>query len=530
MKQGFLLQPSSSATRRKNNLEGRASSGKKGEATHTRKSIDNKKSIATTKSGALLDFEAADSGGALSKPSLFNVIATSEEPTCCGNDRRENEASDCKQPIMVEIDDRPITIIAEKTMDDVGGTCYVDANDLCEGGNNAPMSNDTVAHDNANEMDSFAFASEVSHILTRLRRALKSNNQSGRKDEAKTPLSGVRQFMNRKSEQLIKAFVEKHMCLDETTETKLRLGQLWPLILEEIAQECHNSLSKKKRNLGYSRSSQFALGIGVLEFSKPDGIALDSIADLLSNLASSIIQPNRCDEEIQKRKTVAIGAIFLLQCHFRCMSIEASDEQTTDNATTLLLNKILPALHSVASHVQKRTYLSSAAVYAFFELIEILPRVQSTTHLIWKDVLPRIEEMINVKRLWSNPIKRATPTLFCNAPCNVILPPILDYMSNRYATSGADICSTSMSYIICNMMEANAKENADDFVRCLIISAQQHENCKLIFENNGESWRSLLLQSDEDSAYRNILLATAKSMVDMPSSTIPLSDTRTIRS
>ena len=114
------------------------------------------KSVATTKSGTLLDLEAADSDGAVAKPSLFNVIATAEESTCCDNDRRDDEASDCKQPpIMVEIDDDgPMTIIADNTSDDAGSTTdAANVNDLCKGETNARISNDTAAHDTANEMD-----------------------------------------------------------------------------------------------------------------------------------------------------------------------------------------------------------------------------------------------------------------------------------------------------------------------------------------------------------------------------------------
>ena len=100
--------------------------------------------------------EAADSDGAVAKPSLFNVIATAEESTCCDNDRRDDEASDCKQPpIMVEIDDDgPMTIIADNTSDDAGSTTdAANVNDLCKGETNARISNDTAAHDTANEMD-----------------------------------------------------------------------------------------------------------------------------------------------------------------------------------------------------------------------------------------------------------------------------------------------------------------------------------------------------------------------------------------
>eukprot|EP00985_Skeletonema_marinoi_P003445 scaffold1484_cov90-Skeletonema_marinoi.AAC.6 len=417
-------------------------------------------------------------------------------------------------------------------MDDVGSAEPANDKYVCKEENTATSNaNDTAV----NEMESFAFASEVSQLLSRLRRALKLNKKSKRKDETDDSLTGVRQFMNQKSEQLIKAFVETHMmCLDASVENKLRLRQLWTLILQQIAQESPtSSLKKTKKKSTYAVSSQLALGLGVLEFSKPIGVALESIADILSDLASSmIIQPRSCDEEKQKRyKTEAIGAILLLRYHCRCMSIEASGEQTVVNETnrlerieketSMLLNKVIPALQSVVRNGLKRTYLSSTAADAFFELIEIFPTIQSSgfrssiasSHSIWEDILPRIEEMIHVKRLWmskneddtSSELKiRATPTLFCNAPCQVILPPVLDYLSHRYPSS------TSISCILCNMMEANAKERATDFVGCLILSAQRLENCKLIFEDNGGSWKSLLLESDEDCAYRNVLLAAAK--------------------
>jgi len=555
MKQGFLLQSSSTATRRKCNQQERLSGRKSSDdqdtikATPLTQSIANKKRVVTAASAALLDLEESTvkidpigeppDDDIVSSPSLINFISSSVESTCSHNDYRDDQVSDCKRsPIIVETVDRPITIIAEKTMDDVGSSEPANDNNVCRE-ENTFKSNDTAA----NEMESFAFASEVSRLLSRLRRALKSNNKSKRKDETNDSLIGVRQFMNQKSEQLIKAFVETHMCLDASIDKEWRLRQLWALILEQIAQESPtSSLKKTKKKSTYAVSCQLALGLGVLEFSKPIGVALESIADVLSDLASSIIQPIT-DKEKQKRyKTEAIGAILLLRYHFHCMSIGASEEQTVVNETnrlerieketSVLLNKVIPALQSVVADGQKRTYFSSTAADAFFQLIEIFPRIQSSgfrssiasSHLIWEDILPRIEEMINVKRLWMTKNEddtsseiRATPTLFCNAPCQVILPPVLDYLSHRYPSP------TSISCILCNVMEANAKERATDFVGCLILSAQRLENCKQIFEDNGGSWKSLLLESDEDCAYRNILLAAAKSMVDMPSSNIPLS-------
>eukprot|EP00984_Skeletonema_dohrnii_P000715 scaffold212_cov108-Skeletonema_dohrnii-CCMP3373.AAC.12 len=560
MKQGFLLQSSSAATRRKCNQQERLSGRKSSDdqdttkATQLPQSIANKKRVVTAASAALLDLEEStvkiDPIGAppdddiVSSPSLINFISSSVKSTCSHNDYRDDEVSDCKRPpIIVETVDRPITVIAEKIMDDVGSAEPANDNNVCKEENTATSNANNTA---ANEMESFAFASEVSQLLSRLRRALKSNNKSKRKNETNDSLIGVRQFMNQKSEQLIKAFVETHMCLDASAENKFRLRQLWTLILQQIAQESPtSSLKKTKKKSTYAVSSQLALGLGVLEFSKPIGVALESIADILSDLASSIVHSISCDEEKRKRyKTEAIGAILLLRYHFRCMSIEASEsgEQTTvketnrlernEKETSMLLNKVIPALQSVVTNGEKRTYLSSTAADAFFELIEIFPRIQSSgfrssivsSHLIWEENLPRIEEMINVKRLWMTKNEddtsseiRATPTLFSNAPCQLILPPVLDYLSRRYPSP------TSISCILCNVMEANAKERANEFVGCFILSAQRLENCKLIFEDNGGSWKSLLLESDDDYAYRNILLAAAKAMVDMPSSTIPLS-------
>lgn len=548
MKQGFLLRSSSAATRRKCNQQRRVGDSTKASNLLPQCTV-NKNRVVTATSAALLDVENSmdktEGNGAqanddiVSSPSLIKIIASSVESTCSGdNDHGEEDVIDCKQqPIIVESDDRPVTIIAEENIDNAGLEGVANDNNVCREENNSVYT--------SNEMDSFAFANEVSQLLSRLRRTLKSNKQSKRNDVTNDALIGVRQFMNQKSEQLIKTFVEKH--IHASIEKGLRLRQLWTLILEQIAQESTASSRKKKKSTN-SISSPLALGVGVLQFSKPIGLALGSIASVLSSLTSSIVQPISCDDTKQKRyKIEAIGAILLIQCHFRCMSIEASEEHTAVNATnkferiemetSMLLNKIIPALQSIVINGQKRTFLSATAADAFFELIEIFPRVESSginastpPNVIWKDILPRIEKMIDVKRRWmtkndegvtSSKI-RATPTLFCNVSCQVILPPVLEYMSHRYTTSNVP-SSTSISCLLCDVMKANAIDHADDFVGCLVLSAQQLETWKVIFEKNGEIWKSSLLESDEASAYRNILMAAAKSMVGMPSSTIPLS-------
>lgn len=554
MKQGFLLRSSSSAeTRRKCNQQRKAGDGAMATTLLPQCTV-NKKRVVTATSAALLDVENSmdktDGDGAPTNDnivpslSLIKLVDSSVESTCTSHSDDDGDESTIysRQPkIIVETDDRPVAIIAEENFDNVRQADSTNVNGECR------EENDSL--DTANEMHCFAFAYEVSQLLSRLRRTLKSNDQSKMKKDVTNESSiGVRQFMNKKSYQLIKAFVEKHL---DASKRELRLRQLWTLILDQIAQEnTASSLKKKKKSIN-SISSQLALGVGVLEFSNPIGLALESIATVLSSLTSSFVQPINCDEEKQKRhKIEAIGAILLIQYHFRCMSIEASDEQTVENTTnkferieietTMLMNKIVPELQSIVVNGQERTLLSATAADAFFELIEIFPRVcelhessgfsaSITSPLVWNDILPRIEEMIDVKRRWatknnggaSNKI-RATPSLFCNVSCQVVLPPLLEYMSHRYTTSNIP-SSTSISFLLCDLMMANANEHADDFVGCLILSAQRLKTYRVMFQKNGGIWKSSLLASDEVSAYRNVLLAAAKSMVGMPSSTIPLS-------
>jgi len=99
---------------------------------------------------------------------------------------------------------------------------------------------------------------------------------------------------------------------------------------------------------------------------------------------------------------------------------------------------------------------------------------------------------------------------------------------------------SSLSGLLCNIMKANANSgHADDFIRCVVSSlhaidqsgssqmptAQENKTISThFFSKNGATWRLALLgeASSSDSAYKESLLATAKSMIEMPSSSTPL--------
>jgi hypothetical protein len=406
MKGGFLLR---SASRRKcNQSEGRKIDDK---ATNQQCTAHNKRrNNSATPSAALLGFEDSlykpdgcdrhTNGDIVPTPSL--IVATDAEESKCSH----------SPPLIVETDGRPIEEISET---------IVCGEDPENGDNNADCNNQgsiISADTTADTKDAFAFANEVSKFLSRLRRALKSSNQSKKRDKGST--IGIKQFVNEQSANLIKTFVEQNLCTAPSIEKGTLLRQLWTLILQHI-------LFRKKKKHSRSTnsvSSQLALGIGVLEFCTPFGLALESIADYLSSLANSIIvKPN---QNAKQCKIDGMGAILLLRCHFCCISKALEDNNTCskeqpvtnstytfqriETETIMMLNKILHPLRSIILDGQKRTILSTIAADAFFELIEIFARVcalrcdtsiASPHNIIWKDtVLPCMEEVIDMKRHW----------------------------------------------------------------------------------------------------------------------------------
>jgi hypothetical protein len=126
----------------------------------------------------------------------------------------------------------------------------------------------------------------------------------------------------------------------------------------------------------------------------------------------------------------------------------------------------------------------------------------------------------------------SNPSFFSNAPFKLIIPEIVQYLITKYAQRKTDAGVSSLAGLLCNIMRLNANSGrAEDFVGCLMSSLQtadQEEICQesqtAFFNKNGPLWRLALLDesSSSDSAYKEVLLATAKSMIDMPSSITPL--------
>ena len=145
---------------------------------------------------------------------------------------------------------------------------------------------------------------------------------------------------------------------------------------------------------------------------------------------------------------------------------------------------------------------------------------------------------------------RADPSLFSDVPCEAIVPQILEYLAARYCgkgKSGPSAGSTSLSGLLCKMMKSSTDAGrSDDFIGYVVASLHDIDNRKGSSEKmpsvvehnkttmtsafsrkNGPLWRLELLgespsSSSLDAAYREILVAVAKSMVDMPSSSTPL--------
>ena len=478
----------------------------------------------TAPSTALLDLELAtpetDSNVVsphddnVGSPSLVNLIGSSVGSTSSFSNDPEHISDHTHSLIIEQTYKRPISVVEE-----------ADSTNDNSSDRKGNKPNDTTNNDN--DMDSFAFANEVSQLLSKLRRAQKSKNKSKREDKEDDSSIGISQFMNQKSEQLVKAFVGKYV-QDSSVDTRVRLNQIWTIVLEHIAQDYNVlgvSRKKRKKSLITNISPHFVLGVGVLGVSSD--VALESITDALTELVNFILQPTGNDEVKQKRyKTEAIGAILLLQCHFRCLRLETRFcEETTgldrvEVESNILLKNVIPALQSIVVKEAKRTLLTAITSDTFFELIEIFPRIDAhaSSQLFWTEILPRVDTMLDMHRLW---MTKARPSpLFFNVAYEIILPPILEYLTEAHPTNNG---SSSASYLLCNVIKGNSEEDADDFVRCLISSTQHLGGCKSIFENHGGNWKSYLLEYDEGTMYKNMLLATARSMLDKPSSSVPLS-------
>lgn len=127
---------------------------------------------------------------------------------------------------------------------------------------------------------------------------------------------------------------------------------------------------------------------------------------------------------------------------------------------------------------------------------------------------------------------RSNPLLFTNVPFKLSIPAIVQYMVTKYGQRKSDSGLSSSASLLCNIVVANANRGCvEDLIGCLVSSLQSadrkevsQESQTAFFNKNGPLWRLALLDesSSSDSAYKEILVATAKLMIEMPSSTTPL--------
>ena len=302
--------------------------------------------------------------------------------------------------------------------------------------------------------DSRQFINNVSILLSKLGRAIqsKSNHHKNSQHDSNrgTLVIGIGTIINTSTETLIRSFAERH--LRGTCE--LLLDNIWQIILEPIAQDYTEFIQSRNKSKKRSRSSNIspslALGLGVLEFVKPTVMAYDSLVRHLLFIETVEACSNQDTQDRQgqwkHKKILALGAVYLLRCRIRCISIsltnlekgfavdsshsdtEQGTIQTLNNLEPelgILLSKILPSLESFVNgnsasiNAIGQTVLTSAAADACFELIEIssifvmchhrlqvsistgINYVFSTDSMkTWNGALPLIERLLAVKQRW----------------------------------------------------------------------------------------------------------------------------------
>ncbi len=298
--------------------------------------------------------------------------------------------------------------------------------------------------------DSRQIISAVSILLSKLGRAIhsKSNHHknSQRDSNRGTLVIGIGTIINISTETLIRSFVTR-----QRRDTRELLDNIWQMILEPIAQHYTEFIQSrsisKKRSRSSNVSPSLALGLGMLEFVKPTVMVYDSLVRHLLLLETIEACSNQDTQDrqgqLKHQKILALGAVYLLRCRIRCISISLTNLEkgsevdpshsdikkgTSEILNNLepelgiLLSKILPSLESVVNgnrasvHAIGQTVLTSAAADACFELIEISSisimrhqRLQFSNNNAdeitasmkkWKGVLSLIERLLAVKQRW----------------------------------------------------------------------------------------------------------------------------------
>ena len=129
---------------------------------------------------------------------------------------------------------------------------------------------------------------------------------------------------------------------------------------------------------------------------------------------------------------------------------------------------------------------------------------------------------------------RSNPSLYTNVPYILLVPKIVVYLVDCYAKRNSDAGVSSLAGVLCNIMQNSVESGrAEEIMRCIVSSLHNidengtnpaSESWTAFFNKNGPLWRVALCNtaSTSDSAYGYILLAAARTMIEMPTSSTPL--------
>jgi len=123
---------------------------------------------------------------------------------------------------------------------------------------------------------------------------------------------------------------------------------------------------------------------------------------------------------------------------------------------------------------------------------------------------------------------KANPSLFCAVSCTVTVPQIVACLTKEHdkPEEVSTSANSALSELLCCVMEAHMVNEADEFVHVLVQSVLDLEcsTQQSVFGKCCPLWRSALLHHKNlpETAYGNMLVASAKVMKEMPSSSTPL--------
>lgn len=375
---------------------------------------------------------------------------------------------------------------------------------------------------NESEGDILLFANELSLLLTRLHRQMMSKNRMHKfKQNDEYFFNGM--YMNIKTEMEVKSFIEKHFILSSAIRSKL--AELMRQILEPIAQDYsgHIALQQKKRKslpktTTYWNSPSLAVGLGILAYFKQNDLIYACLEDSLLGAVNAISEQLNIDYRKHK-KTVALGAVYLLRCWVRTLCVHLSrlelfEPSSNDTSfdininafdaqfnSCVILSKILPALETIIVSEAKRTVLTTAAMDGCFEVLELSARLtvlqQSSIlslMILWRDFLPAFDRLLVVKQEWVTQSSNCRKKDECG--------------KHEAAATSRSKCSTAILKDWRELLNVS-KGFFDDFLlkdKCTNGHVQNRDNCDLLINLAGSVIQNKKSQSDHASMEGEVVI------------------------